>query len=102
MSEEHLKELRKSLETNKWIVIEELPGNDYEISGYWKVARPDRSSELSLAFEGLDENETLSIQKAYSCHVVGHEGISLYFGKLGKSFPNELAKFTKGLSCINT
>ncbi len=85
-----------------WVVVEELPGNDYEISGYWKVARPNGSSEFQIAFEGLDDMETLPIEKSYACHVLGNKDVGLYFGKLSTSFPNELSKFIRALSRGNT
>ncbi len=98
MSIEHLKQLRKTLEDNRWVVVEELPGNDYEISGYWKVARPNGASEFCLAFEGLDDMETLPIEKSYGCHIVGNKEVGLYFGKVSKSFPEELSGFMGALS----
>lgn len=102
MSIEHLKQLKNGLKGSKWVVIEELPGNDYEISGYWRVARPNGASEFILAFEGLDDLETLPIEKSYGCHVVGKQEVGLYFGKVSKSFPKELSNFLQALSLGNT
>ena len=102
MSIEHLEKLRNSLESSHWVVHEELPGDDYKISAYWKVSRPNGDSAFNLAFEGFDDMRTHPIEKAYGCHVVGKEEIGFYFGKLGKSFPNELSKFIESLSSVDT
>lgn len=100
MSIKHLELLRKALGDNHWIVLEELPGNDYEISGYWRVAKPNGDSEMNLAFEGLDDLETLPIEKAYGCHVLENKETSIYFGKVSKSYPLEISAFVKDLSQV--
>ena len=102
MSIEHLRMLRKALEDSHWVVLEEFPGNNYEMSGIWKVGRPNGDSPISLAFEGLDDLDTLPIEKAYACHMVGNNEIALYFGKVGKSFPTELPVFIEALSRVHT
>ncbi|TAP42619.1 hypothetical protein [Alteromonas sp. KUL49] len=93
MSIKHLELLRKALERKKWQFVQELPSNGYEISGYWEFARPNGNPKFLLAFEGLDDMKTLTIENAFGCHVVGQNEIGLYFGKVGKSFPQELDKF---------
>jgi len=37
MSIEHLRMLRKSLEDNHWVIDEELPSNDCNVSAYGKL-----------------------------------------------------------------
>lgn len=101
MSIKHLEILRKALENDHWVVLEELPGNDYEVSAYWKVARPNGDSPFELAFEGLDDLNTLPIENAFGCHVVGREEIGLCFGKVNKSFSEELSGFVEALSNVH-
>ena len=98
MSEAHLYKIKKALENNRWIFREELPGNDYDISAYWRLSKPNGTPEIHLAFEGLDDMSTLPIEKSFGCHLLENKEISMYFGKVGKSFPEELAKFIKMLS----
>jgi len=100
MSIEHLRQLRNALESNDWKIIEELPGDDYKISAYWKISRPDNSSVLTIAFEGLDDMNTLPIEKAYACGLVEYPA-SAYFSKVSKSWPNELAKFIEQLNNVD-
>lgn len=100
MGIEHLKHLRTALENDNWLMLDELRGNEYDISGYWVIARPNGDTEFSLAFEGLDDMRTLPLEQAYGCHIEGHKEVSLYFGKMGKSFPRELTRFVSQLSCL--
>jgi hypothetical protein len=100
MSIEHLERLKKALEQHKWVVVDERPGNNYEISAFWRVARPNGDSEFVIAFEGLDDLETLPIENSYGCHIVGNKEVSLYFGKIGRSFPNNLSKFLEALERV--
>ena len=102
MSVEHLRVLRKSLEDNYWVVDEELPGNDYNVSAYWKISRPNGDSSMCLEFAGLDDLETFPIEKAYACTEVGKPEVSCYFGKVSKSFAQELSNFIEGLSSVST
>lgn len=94
--------LRKSLEDNHWVVDEELPGNDYNVSAYWKISRPNGESAMRLEFAGLDDLETFPIEKAYACSVVGNLEVSCDFGKVSKSFPKELSNFIERLSSAHT
>lgn len=98
MSIIHLEMLRKALDKSNWTIRAELPGDEYKISGYWKVARPNGDDEFSIAFEGQDDLEVLPMDKAYACHVVSKEFLSLYFGKITGSFGQELNDFISQLS----
>jgi hypothetical protein len=95
MSIEHLKLLRNSLEKNNWVILEELPGNEYDISAIWIIARPNGTSEFKLIFEGLDDLECLPIEKAYGCYVETNGKMGLYFSKVNKFFPSDLSNFIK-------
>jgi len=98
MSIEHLKLLRDSLERNKWVVTHELPSDNYRISAKWKISRRNGDSPKTLIFEGLHELDVLPIEQSYGCHIQNNEGLSLYFGKISKSFPSELVSFVETLS----
>ena len=102
MSIEHLKLLRKSLSNNHWLVKEELPGNDYNVSAYWKISRPNGDSAMTIEFNGMDDLEVFPIEKAYSCTIVENNEIDCYFGKLNKSFPENLSNFIDALSHVST
>ena len=101
MSIAHLKQLRNALESSHWKIHEELPGNDYKISAYWKISRLDNSSLMTIAFDGLDDMNTLPVEKAYACWLVGCPEIGVYFFKISKSWPNELANIIEQLNNID-
>ena len=98
----HLKQLKKDLENHHWKIISEEGGNDYDISAVWIVARPDGSNQLHLEFEGLDDLKTLPIEKSYACHVREASDISVYFGKISKSWPKELSEFINKINQLRT
>jgi len=100
MSIKHLKLLRDNLEKNKWVVTHELLGDDYRISAKWKISRPNGDSPKTLIFEGLHELDVFPIEQSYGCHIQSNEGLSLYFGKISKSFPSKLKSFVDTLSNI--
>ncbi|WP_415912134.1 hypothetical protein [Neptuniibacter sp. QD37_11] len=102
MSIEHLDVLKRNLAESKWIIDEELQGNDYDISGYWVVIRPNGTNEHTIVFEGLDEAGVLPMEKSYACHIQGNNELSLYFGNLKNTFPLELEAFVSKLSLENT
>jgi hypothetical protein len=103
MSEITLKQLRNTLERNHWIVFDELPGDDYKYSGFWKIARPDNSSPLTIAFNGLDDMETYPMDKAYGFEIVEYPEVSAYMGKhTTKSWAKELQKFMDNINGIQT
>ena len=103
MSEITLNQLRNTLERNHWVVLQELPGDDYRYSGFWKIARPDNTSPLTIAFNGLDDMETYPMEKAYGFELVEHPKISAYMGKhTAKNWPNELQNFVASLNEYET
>lgn len=100
MSIVHLEQLRNTLEKNHWKVCGELPGNDYEISALWKISRPDGSARLTIAFQGLDDMDTLPVEKSYGCWVLEKPTISAYFSRKNRSWPSELERFVRDLNAI--
>lgn len=93
MSTEHLRQLENILEQNRWNIVRKRSGNDYDVSAYWDISRRDNNSNLTILFSGLDDMETLSIEKAYACELEGHPDISLYFSRIKKLWPNNLKDF---------
>jgi hypothetical protein len=103
MSEITLKQLRNTLEHNHWKVLDELPGDDYRFSGFWKISRPDNSSQLTIAFNGLDDMETYPMEKSYGFELVERPEISAHMGKHTQiSWRKELQYFVEKLNEIKT
>ncbi len=103
MSEITLNQLRNTLERDHWKVLDELPGDDYKFSGFWRIARPDNSCPLTIAFNGLDDMETYPMEKSYGLELVEYPEISAYMGKhTTKSWPQELQQFIEKLREIKT
>jgi hypothetical protein len=98
MSHQHLSDIRSALERNHWRVIEELPGNDYDVSAAWKIARPNGSSACHLEFEGLDDMKTLPIERAYAIRVREAPEVIAYLARESRSWPEALAKFIDALA----
>ena len=93
MSDLHLIQLRNSLELRKWNIEQELDGNGYDVSGYWVIARPDGNERFTLAFEGMDDNIVLPIDRSYACKMVENPGINLYFSKIHGRWKEDLEQF---------
>ncbi|MEM7262780.1 MAG: hypothetical protein AAF488_12375, partial [Planctomycetota bacterium] len=85
------------LEQGRWRIAAETSGNDYDISGVWQITRRDGTSELHLEFQGLDDLETLPIERAYSCRVREASDVSLYFRRKGSAWQQELREFVERL-----
>ena len=102
MSQVHLKDLRNALEKNRWIVVEETAGNDYDVSGTWIVNRIDGSATIHIDFCGLDDLETLPMDNAYACEVRENWEIGASFTRKNRSWPSELAKFIQELNAWQT
>ena len=101
MAEWHLKDLRNALESRGWRIVNELPSRHLYISGTWEIERDGK--RLSIDFNGIDDLNTLPMEKSYGCGVEGKiEG--LFFSRKGtkgseraKTWKNELEKFVRGL-----
>lgn len=98
MSEFHLNDLKKELEKSHWVVVSELEGNDYDISGVWLLSRPDGTNQLHLEFEGLDDMETLPLNKSYGCRIKENPDIKLYLSRIEHSWKDALSMFIKHLN----
>ena len=81
MAQWNLDELNKALAQNGWDVITELSGDGHNVSAYWQIQRYGKPMTFHLAFNGLDEDGVLPLEKAYACSLVEDESISLYFKK---------------------
>src|SRR5687767_12971734 len=103
MASWHLDELKAALEKRGWRIAE-LPGDeDRKISGIWELSRSGDTRTLALDFDGLDDLQTLPMDKSYACQVRGTQ-ISLYFSRRGETgsdarerWKAELASFAKAL-----
>lgn len=98
MSSQHLKDLRAALQRSHWIVVEELAGDDVNISAVWRVARPDGSQSFHLEFEGADDLRVRPLEEAYGVNVREAQGIGAYFARVGRTWPLELERFIDRLN----
>lgn len=97
MSSQHLNDIKAALERSHWRVVDELPGNDRNISAVWRIARPDGSDFLHLEFEGLDDMETRPIERAYGVRVREAPAIAAYLARQFRTWPTELSQFIGNL-----
>jgi hypothetical protein len=99
MSTNHLRDLKEALQRGHWRVVEELPGNDSNISGIWRVARPDGSHVLHLEFDGADEApEVRPMERSYGVSVREAPAVAAYFALAGRTWPLELERFITQLN----
>lgn len=103
----HLKEVRTALEAKGW-KISELPGDGYRYSAMWRIRRGDERRPFVLRFLGLDDMETLPIDKAYACDIQDLK-TSLYFRRRGapgsrarETWLRELREFVRALESAST
>lgn len=97
MSMAHLQQLRNALTQAHWPVREAFAGDVLGVSGYWQIARPNGMSQRTLVFEGLEDLQTLPMEKAYGCFVAENPQISLYFSRINRTFPAALKAFIEQL-----
>ena len=81
MAQWQLDGLRAALSQKGWDVIAELAGNDYDISGSWQIQRSTKHPPLHIDFLGLDDMQTLPMERAYACHLRERSKLSLYFSR---------------------
>lgn len=98
MTINHLEMLEKALQKSHWKVRRKFPSDELRIAEYWEVCQPNGDSRFNLAFESFDDLESLPVENAYNCYVTENPNLSRYFGKLSKSFGNELAKFITAIT----
>ena len=91
MAEWHLKDLRNALESRGWRIVNELPSRHLYISGTWEIERDGK--RLSIDFNGIDDLNTLPMEKSYGCGVEG----KIKGSERAKTWKNELEKFVRGL-----
>ena len=101
MDDTHLHELRTALEQKGWRLISQEEGDGYRISGVWLIQRSTRVRPIEICFEGLDDMQTLPLERAYACEVKDHNEISLYFGSM-KEFRKALSAFVTALDALET
>ena len=97
MSNQHLTDIRSALERSHWRVVDELPGNERNISAVWKVARPDSTNVFHLEFEGLDDMNTFPIERAYAIRVREEPSVGAYLARPSRTWPTELKQFIVNL-----
>lgn len=93
----HLHDIKTALNDNHWKVIDELPGNDYDIAAVWQIARPNGLNILHIEFEGLDDMKTLPIERAYAIKIREAPDIGAYFSRPSRSWITELEQFMSKL-----
>jgi len=96
MAKWHLDDLGNALGQKGWSVLDELAGNDYDLSGSWEIQRSTRESACHIDFEGLDDMKTLPISQAYGCHLREDRKAKLYFSKQ-QTWPERLKRFLAAL-----
>ena len=101
MSNFHLTQLEVALERNHWDIAERRPGDGYRYSAIWIITRPDGSTRLSLQFDGLDDMETLPIEKSYACNIAEFPEVNLYFARKGRSWKEGLKQFIDRLNMLS-
>ncbi len=101
MGDSHLHELRTALEEKGWRLLSEEQGDGYRISGVWRIQRSTRVRPTEIFFEGLDDLQTLPVERAYACTVKDHKDIGLYFGSM-KEFRKVLPAFVYALDVLET
>ncbi len=101
MGDTHLSELKTALEKKGWRLISQLEGDGYRISGVWRIQRSTRIPPTEVLFAGLDDMQTLPIERAYACEVKEHKEIGLYFGSM-KEFRAALPAFVHALDALET
>ncbi|MBN2711160.1 MAG: hypothetical protein JXR97_01805 [Planctomycetes bacterium] len=96
MSSYHINSLKAILVSEAWEILDELPGNDYDISAFWKLKDP-KHAVITLAFNGLTDHGVLPLEKAYGCYLFDNKSVSLYFARANRSWPERLEMFMKQL-----
>ena len=81
MAQWHLDGLRDALSKKGWDVVAELAGNDYDVSGSWQIQRSTKQLPLHIDFEGLDDMQTLPMERAYACRLRERSKLSLHFSR---------------------
>ena len=99
MGDTHLDELKGALEQKGWRLILRGAGDDYRISGIWRIQRSTHVPPTEILFAGLDDLRALPIERAYACEVKDHKNIGLYFGSM-REFRKALPEFVHALDAL--
>jgi hypothetical protein len=108
MTTSHLERLRKELEANHWVVVEE--NDDMARCGKlsWRIARPNGDCPLELEFTPGHSKKHLGVQledieSAIACDIVGHDEVPyLYFSsKFSGKFQQEVVRFVDSINEID-
>ena len=101
MADIHIKQLRTTLESNHWIILGERLVDEYSVSAYWDIARPDKSNQLTICFDGgydvLGINKR-TFNKTAGCWLLEHKNVNLYFARVNRSWASELDCFIRELN----
>jgi len=104
MADWHLREIEERLMKRGWRVAAIHDGDGYRISASWEIERGE--SRLFLDFQGLDDLQTLPIERAYAVKVRSHPECDLGLGKKptearpNRMWEEELAAFVASLEAL--
>jgi hypothetical protein len=98
MSISHLDAPKKALESSSWVIESETDGDEYDLSGVWRIARPNDEHAMHIEFEGLDDLDVLPMERSYGCRIREQPDISLYFSRIGRSWGDNLEQFIQELN----
>lgn len=93
----HIEELHDMLSA-KGRRMTECPRDGYQVAGSWEVQRSTREQSLYIDFAGQGDMRCLSMEEAYACRVKSRPNLSLYFGRKGPSWNQELREFVDALN----
>ncbi len=100
MADWHLAALEAALTARGWQIAAVHAGDDYAISASWEIRRSSRRPSLYLDFNGLDDMQTLPLERSYGCDVRWHDSPSLYFGRPGQRWKRALQDFVAELDTL--
>jgi len=100
MSSKHLDDLRKIIESKRWIIVSEEYGDDLSISAVWTIGNREGKT-VRLIFEGMGDLSVLPVEESYACYAEGDKSRTLYFGKNNKvEWKKNLMKFADELKTL--
>lgn len=96
MANWHIEDLYDALAARGWSITEH-PGDGLRVSGTWEVQRSTWEPPLHIDFDGLDDLRCLPMAEAYACRVRGRLSLSLYFGRKGSTWRDNLREFVDAI-----
>ena len=97
MADWHLADLDNALTAAGWQVVARHPGDERKVSALWEIQRSTRDPSLVIEFQGLDDMQCLPLSQSYACQVQGFSKQSLYFGKKGNRWKEQVADFVAAM-----